>query len=75
MQDVQMHTNTAPLAYTINDFAEASGVGRTSIFAALRAGEINTISPVINGKVIKRRLITPEEGKRWLSTFPATEVA
>lgn len=68
-----MHTSTAPLAYTINAFAEASGVARTSIFAAIKAGEIQTITPIINGKTIKHRLITPEEGRRWLSTFPDTD--
>ena len=66
-----MQENTPPLAYTINNFSVASGVGRTSVFAAIKAGELKTISPLINGKVIKRRLITPEEGKRWLATFPA----
>lgn len=67
-----MHTSTAPLAYTINAFAEASGIARTSIFAAIKAGELHTITPIIGGKTIKRRLVTPEEGRRWLATFPAT---
>lgn len=68
-----MQPNTPPLAYTISAFAEASGVGRTSVFAAIKAGELKTITPKIDGKTIKRRLITPEEGKRWLSTFPGMD--
>ena len=68
-----MRTNNAPLAYTIDGFADASGVGRTSIFAAIKAGELRTITPKIGGKTVRRRLITPEEGRRWLSTFPASD--
>lgn len=63
------------LAYKIDDFAEASGMGRTSIFAAIKAGELKTIRPIIAGKPSKRRLITPEEGRRWIASFPPSEKA
>ena len=65
-----MQNSGPPLAYGINDFSKEVGLGRTYIFAAIKAGELRTISPIIGGKIIKRKLITPEEGKRWLSTFP-----
>jgi excisionase family DNA binding protein len=40
------------LAYQINEAVEASGLGRTTLYAAIAAGELETI------KVGTRRLIT-----------------
>lgn len=70
-----MLTNSPHLAYSIDEFSKVSGVGRTSLFTAIKAGELRTITPVVNGKTLKRRLITLDEGRRWIATFPASDDA
>lgn len=66
---------THRLAYTINGLSESSGVGRTNVFAAIKAGELKTVSVMINGEVTRRKLILPKEARRWIASFPPSEGA
>lgn len=59
-----------PLAYSPNDFAAAVGLGRSTIFDAIKHGELATVTPVVAGRRLKRKLITAEAGKAWLDSFP-----
>ena len=59
-----------PLAYSPNSFAVAIGLSRATIFDAIRHGDLQTVTPVVAGRKIKRRLITAEAGKAWLDSFP-----
>lgn len=62
------------LAYSIEELAEASAVGRTNIYAALKAGELQTVQPIVAGKRLKRRLIPVAVAEQWISGFPLSEV-
>jgi excisionase family DNA binding protein len=55
-------TPPKPLAYRIPDAAAASGLGRSSIYNAINAGELEVL------KVGKRTLIEADELKRWLAS-------
>lgn len=66
---------TATIAYSLDSFAKACGLGRTTVFDAVRVGELKTITPVVNGKPLRRKLVTPEAGQKWLSTFPESGAA
>jgi excisionase family DNA binding protein len=50
------------LAYQIDDACTASGVGRSTIYNAIKARELGSI------KVGKRRLIEADELRRWLTS-------
>lgn len=67
-----MHTNEtpAPLAYSIDSLSESAQIGRTTIFEAIKVGELKTVTPEVNGRPLRRRLILPDEATRWLSSFP-----
>ena len=61
-----MHENRPPkLAYTVNEFCEASGLGRALLYRLWK-----------EGKGPKRRragskvLVDHEDGKAWLQTLP-----
>jgi excisionase family DNA binding protein len=56
----------APLAYGIDDFCTAIGIGRSTVYALIRKGELASV------KRGKRRLITAEEALRWLSAKTGT---
>jgi excisionase family DNA binding protein len=51
---------TAPLGYSVNQAAAAAGVGRTTIYEEIRAGEIAIC------KIGDRTIIEVSELKRWL---------
>ncbi len=65
-----MDTNKAAvfpkLAYSIESLSLASDVGRTSIYSAIKAGELESFNPIVNGKKLKRTLVTPQAAKRWM---------
>lgn len=54
------------LAYSIDSLSDASDIGRTTIFSAIRAGELEVFNPVVNGKKLKRTLVTPEAARQWM---------
>ena len=61
--DVADVTNI-PLAYTIEGATQAAGIGRTSIFAAIKTGELQA------RKFGSKNLIERAELRRWISTLP-----
>lgn len=52
------------LAYTVEEFATATGYGRTTIDEAIARGEL---SPVYANK---KGVIPSEEGRRWIRSLP-----
>ena len=60
------------LAYSIEDLSLASAIGRTSIYYAIKAGELVAFNPVVNGRKIKRTLILPEEAQKWIDKLSKT---
>jgi hypothetical protein len=53
-----------PLAYSINELAEATSISRTEINRALAAGEL------VAKRRGARRFILVDEAKRWLEDHP-----
>lgn len=51
----------AELALTVEEAAQRAKVGRTLIFHELKAGRLDSM------KIGRRRLISPEQLKRWLN--------
>lgn len=48
------------LSYTVQEFCVATGLGKTSIFEAIKVGELKSVY------VAGRRLILREDGEAWL---------
>lgn len=55
----------AKLAYTIDELAEASGVGRSKIYQEISEGRLKT------RKLGKRRLTLHDDATVWLQALPA----
>jgi hypothetical protein len=68
-------TPTTPLLYSIPSLSEATQVGQSSIWDAIKAEELHTVRLVIAGSQRKRTLIRASEAQRWVDTFPARENA
>ena len=67
MHDIELPaepSEPARLAYPINDFAAATGIGRTKIYAEIRAGRLTAV------KVGARTLIPHAAGQAWLKALP-----
>jgi excisionase family DNA binding protein len=54
-----------PLAYRVGDACRILGIGRTTLYAAIKRGEIKS------QKVGRRTLIPAEALKLWLNSRPA----
>ena len=52
-----------PLAHSISDACAMCSVGRTTIYAAIKRGELQTC------KIGRRRIVTDEALKSWLATM------
>lgn len=50
----------APLAYTIEDLAAVTGIGRSKLYAELRAGNLRMT------KVGSRTIVLAEDAQAWL---------
>ena len=59
---------TTPLAYSIFESCEVSSVGRTTLYAAIKRGDLKT------HKVGRRTLITSKELLAWLDSLPASQI-
>ena len=54
-----------PLAYGINGFARAVGIGRTKLYEEISAGRLRAL------KAGKRTIITVEDGRAYVASLPA----
>lgn len=54
----------ARLGYSIEEFAELTGVGRSSVYKALRSGCLTA------RKVGKRTIIAAEDAEKWFARLP-----
>jgi excisionase family DNA binding protein len=59
---------TTPLAYSIPEACASSRMGRTTLYEAIRAGELRAV------KRGRRTLILAEDLKSWITNLPAMPV-
>lgn len=64
-----MNTHFPALAYTIPDAVTATGLGRTRIYDAIKAGQLRT------RKFGRRTIILSDDLKSFLENLPGPEVA
>ncbi len=57
------------LAYSIDEFSKSAGIGRTGVYAEIRAGRLRPV------KCGKRTLVPIDEARRWLDRLAATSDA
>jgi excisionase family DNA binding protein len=61
----QNHLAPAKLAYSIKEFCFVAGVGRTTVYQAIKAGAL------VARKSGKRTLIAASDARQWLEALPA----
>ncbi|NLZ43192.1 MAG: helix-turn-helix domain-containing protein [Comamonadaceae bacterium] len=61
-----MYSRTDRLAFTIEELAEAAGLGRTTIYREVKSGRLRLT------KIGKRSIITVAEAERWLAVVSGT---
>jgi excisionase family DNA binding protein len=54
-----------PIAYSVSEACKVSRIGRTSLYQAIRAGELRAV------KRFKRTLILADDLRRWVESLPA----
>jgi excisionase family DNA binding protein len=59
-------TTSEPLAVSVSEAVRLTGVGRSSLYEAIRRGDL----PI--RKAGKRTLVMMEDIRRWLSSLPAS---
>ena len=67
--DGQSAPSGTPLAYSIDEFCEESNLGRSFVYAEIRAGKL------IARKAGRRTLILHDDGERYLRSLPSIEAA
>lgn len=55
-----------PLAYSVADAARAVGVSESTIWSAIRSGDLAAFKPKVNGRPIRSVRIDAEELRAWL---------
>jgi excisionase family DNA binding protein len=56
--------HVAPLAYSVSDACKVSGLGRTTLYAAMKAGKLTA------HKCGRRTVIMSDDLLAWLRTLP-----
>lgn len=59
----------AVLAYTVEDFAASTGLGRTRLYAAIKSRQLRA------RKYGKRTIILAEDGRAFLASLPELQAA
>jgi excisionase family DNA binding protein len=59
--------NEGPLAHTVEGAARVTTCGRTSVYAAIKAGELKA------RKIGRRTIILDEDLRAWLANLPERE--
>lgn len=60
----------AQLAYTRQQAAEMVGLSPDVLRRAVKAGDLKTLDPRVDGKAVARDLISHDELMRWLHNEP-----
>ena len=61
----QQSTQTVGGVFSVNDFCQWAGIGRTAVYAEMKAGRLSA-------KKFGRRTIIPKsEAERWLASLPS----
>lgn len=61
----QQSTQTVSGVFSVNDFCQWAGIGRTAVYAEMKAGRLSA-------KKFGRRTIIPKiEAERWLASLPS----
>jgi excisionase family DNA binding protein len=55
---------TGRLAYTVEGVCETAGIGRSSVFEAIRSGEL------VARKMGRRTIVLEGDLRRWLASLP-----
>jgi hypothetical protein len=61
--------DAAPLAYTIDDFVKAVGVGRSKVYEEIRLGRLRA------RHIGRRTVIIDSDARAYLASLPALPVA
>ena len=67
--DGQPPASAAPIAYSIDEFCVVSDLGRSFVYAEIRAGKLKA------RKAGRRTLILHDDGERYLRALPSIEAA
>jgi excisionase family DNA binding protein len=68
-EDTMRSTQVAPMALKINEACSISRCGRTTVYEAIKRGELRAL------KRGKSTLILADDLRRWLESLPAIEVS
>ncbi len=55
------------IAYTVKEAAAETGLSDWTIKTAIHAGDLATLTPMVDGKPVQRILISHDELTRWLN--------
>lgn len=61
----------AKLSYTPREAAEETGLSEDTIRAAIRAGDLRLTPVVVNGRTLKKHIISHGDLEKWLAIMPA----
>ena len=59
--------SAAPRAFSVEQFCQRFGIGRTSVYQEIRLGRLRA------RKIGRRTIITEDDGEAWLQRLPVIE--